>query len=60
MTDMRFMEDINNILYSGEVPNILIATNMAAKEKAKDGKYGGFLSAVRLNKSESLVAGKLW
>ena len=33
---------------------------MAAKEKAKDGKYGGFLSAVRLNKSESLVAGKLW
>ena len=22
MTDMRFMEDINNILYSGEVPNI--------------------------------------
>ena len=33
---------------------------MAAKEKAKDSKYDGFLSAVRVNKSESLVAGKLW
>ena len=33
---------------------------MAAKEKAKDSKYVGLLSAVRVNKSESLVAGKLW
>ena len=44
----------------GKVSNLLIATNMAAKEKAKESKYGGFLSAVRVNKSESLVAGKLW
>ena len=43
-----------------KVSNLLIATNMAAKEKAKESKYGGFLSAVRVNKSESLVAGKLW
>ena len=33
---------------------------MAAKEKAKDSNYVGLLSAVRVNKSESLVAGKLW
>ena len=44
----------------GKVSNLLIATNMAAKEKAKDSNYNGFLSAVRPNKSESLVAGKLW
>lgn len=43
MTDMRFMEDINNILYSGEVPNIFtvdekleIIENMRNLEKQLD------------------------
>ena len=43
MTDMRFMEDINNILYSGEVPNIFtidekqeVIENMRQLEKELD------------------------
>ena len=43
MTDLRFMEDINNILYSGEVPNIFaidekqeIIENMRMLEKELD------------------------
>ena len=43
MTDLKFMEDINNILYSGEVPNIFaidekqeIIENMRQLEKELD------------------------
>lgn len=43
MTDLRFMEDVNNILYSGEVPNIFlvdekieIIENMRNLEKQLD------------------------
>ena len=43
MTDMRFKEDINNILYSGEVPNIFaidekqeVIENMRQLEKELD------------------------
>ena len=42
------------------VSNLVVATNMAAKEKAGDSKYSGFLSGVRVNKSESIATGQLW
>ena len=46
--------------FYANVSNLVVATNLAAKEKAGDSKYSGFLSGLRVNKSESIATGQLW